>query len=293
MALKTKSSPAKARKSSMFMEFFQRLVKSWSAKIGLFLMLFIILACLIGPYLTGYDLNWQDQSLMRAGPPVEHILGCDTLGRDMLTRLLYGGRYSLMMGILSAVLGAILGIAVGLVAGYFGGFTETIIMRFMDVWSSLPGMLLCILVSAAMGNGFMATVIALTIGSIPGGARMTRGQVLSERSREYIEAAESINCSKLSIMFKHLLPNVIQPSIVITTMSVGSTINMAASLSYIGLGIQPPAPEWGAMLADGKGYILTNPHLIAVPGIAIALTVLAINLLGDGLRDALDPKLRG
>lgn len=293
MALKTKNAPVKVRKSSMFMEFFQRLVKSWSSKIGLFLMLFIILACLIGPYLTGYDLNWQDQSLMRAGPSAEHILGCDTLGRDMLTRLLYGGRYSLMMGILSAVLGAILGIAVGLVAGYFGGFTETIIMRFMDVWSSLPGMLLCILVSAAMGNGFMATVIALTIGSIPGGARMTRGQVLSERSREYIEAAESINCSKFSIMFKHLLPNVIQPSIVITTMSVGSTINMAASLSYIGLGIQPPAPEWGAMLADGKGYILTNPHLIAVPGIAIALTVLAINLLGDGLRDALDPKLRG
>ena len=293
MALKTKEKSVKVRKSSMFVEFCQRLTKSWSAKIGLFLMLFIILACVIGPYFTGYDLNWQDQSLMRAGPSAEHILGCDTLGRDMLTRLLYGGRYSLLMGILSAVLGAILGIAVGLVAGYFGGFTETIIMRFMDVWSSLPGMLLCILVSAAMGNGFMATVIALTIGSIPGGARMTRGQVLSERSREYIEAAESINCSKLSIMFKHLLPNVIQPSIVITTMSVGSTINMAASLSYIGLGIQPPSPEWGAMLADGKGYILTNPHLIAVPGIAIALTVLAINLLGDGLRDALDPKLRG
>lgn len=293
MALKMKKEPVKVRKSSMFLEFCQRLTKSWSAKIGLFLMLFIILACVIGPYFTGYDLNWQDQSLMRAAPSAKHILGCDTLGRDMLTRLLYGGRYSLLMGILSAVLGAILGIAIGLVAGYFGGFTETIIMRFMDVWSSLPGMLLCILVSAAMGNGFMATVIALTIGSIPGGARMTRGQVLSERSREYIEAAESINCSKLSIMFKHLLPNVIQPSIVITTMSVGSTINMAASLSYIGLGIQPPSPEWGAMLADGKGYILTNPHLIAVPGIAIALTVLAINLLGDGLRDALDPKLRG
>lgn len=293
MAMKLKNEPVKVRKSSMFLEFCQRLTKSWSAKIGLFLMLFIILACVIGPYFTGYDLNWQDQSLMRAAPSAKHILGCDTLGRDMLTRLLYGGRYSLLMGILSAVLGAVLGIAVGLVAGYFGGFTETIIMRFMDVWSSLPGMLLCILVSAAMGNGFMATVIALTIGSIPGGARMTRGQVLAERSREYIEAAESINCSKLSIMFKHLLPNVIQPSIVITTMSVGSTINMAASLSYIGLGIQPPSPEWGAMLADGKGYILTNPHLIAVPGIAIALTVLAINLLGDGLRDALDPKLRG
>lgn len=293
MAVNVKGATLKVRKSSMFLEFFQRLIKSWSAKIGLFLMLFIILACVVGPYLTGYDLNWYDQSLMREGPSADHILGCDTMGRDMLTRLLYGGRYSLLMGILSAILGAVLGIAVGLVAGYFGGITETIIMRFMDVWSSLPGMLLCILVSAAMGNGFMATVIALTIGSIPGGARMTRGQVLSERSREYIEAAESINCSKLSIMFKHLLPNVIQPSIVITTMSVGSTINMAASLSYIGLGIQPPSPEWGAMLADGKGYILTDPHLIAVPGIAIALTVLAINLLGDGLRDALDPKLRG
>lgn len=293
MAPTTKNTPVKQQKTSMFLEFCQRLTKSWSAKIGLFLMVFILLACLIGPYLTGYDLNWQDQTLMRAGPSAQHILGCDTLGRDMLTRLLYGGRYSLMIGILSAILGAVLGIAVGLVAGYFGGITETIIMRFMDVWSSLPGMLLCILVSAAMGNGFMATVIALTIGSIPGGARMTRGQVLSERSREYIEAAESINCSKLSIMFRHLLPNVIQPSIVITTMSVGSTINMAASLSYIGLGIQPPSPEWGAMLADGKGYILTDPHLIAVPGIAIALTVLAINLLGDGLRDALDPKLRG
>lgn len=293
LKMKEKAPTTEVHKSSMFLEFGQRLVKSWSAKVGLFLMLFIILACLVGPYLTGYDLNWQDQSLMRAGPSWNHILGCDTMGRDMLTRLLYGGRYSLLMGILSAVLGAILGIAVGLVAGYFGGITETIIMRFMDVWSSLPGMLLCILVSAAMGNGFGATVLALTIGSIPGGARMTRGQVLAERSREYIEAAESINCTRLSIMFKHLLPNVIQPSIVITTMSVGSTINMAASLSYIGLGIQPPSPEWGAMLSEGKSYILSDPHLIAVPGIAIALTVLAINLLGDGLRDALDPKLRG
>ena len=282
-----------AGKSSMFLEFSRRLVKSGSAKLGLALMLFIILACVVGPWLSPYDINWRDPALMRAGPSAEHLLGCDTLGRDMLTRLLYGGRYSLLMGLLSAVIGSVLGVAVGLIAGYFGGITETLIMRLMDVWSALPGMLLCILVSAAMGSGFGATVLALTIGSIPGGARMTRGQVLSERSREYIEAAESINCSKLSIMFRHLLPNVIQPTIVITTMSVGSTINMAASLSYIGLGIQPPSPEWGAMLADGKGYIMTDPHLIAVPGVAIALTVFAINLLGDGLRDALDPKLRG
>lgn len=282
----------KVKKSSLFADFLRRLVKSWSAKLGLILLLVIILACVIGPYLSPYDIQEADLSLINAKPSRAHILGCDSLGRDMLTRLLYGGRYSLLMGISSAVFAAVLGIAIGLAAGYFGGAAETLIMRFMDVWSALPGMLLCILVSAAMGSGFVATIIALTVGSIPGGVRMTRGQVLSERGKEYIEAAESINCSKLSVMFRHLLPNVIQPSIVITTMSIGATINMAASLSYIGLGIQPPMPEWGAMLAAGRAYISVYPHLIAAPGIAIALTVLAINLLGDGLRDALDPKLR-
>lgn len=283
---------AKEKRASLFLDFLRRLVKSWGARIGLILIVLIVLACLVGPYIYPYGYNEMDPLLMYAKPSAEHILGCDSLGRDMLTRLLYGGRYSLLLATTSAVASAVIGVVLGLIAGYFGGLTETFIMRFMDIWSALPGMLLCILVSAAMGSGFVATVIALTVGSIPGGVRMTRGQVLAERSKEYIEAAESINCSRLSIMFRHLLPNVIQPTIVITTMSIGATINMAASLSYISLGIQPPTPEWGAMLADGRGYIETYPHLLAGPGIIIALTVLAINLLGDGLRDALDPKLR-
>ncbi|MGN0999373.1 MAG: ABC transporter permease [Faecousia sp.] len=282
----------KAEKTSLFKEFAQRMLKSWSSRLGILLLAVIILACLIGPFLSPYDVNTGDLTLICAHPSAKHLLGCDTLGRDMLTRLLYGGRYSLLMGLTAAVVGEIIGVAIGLIAGYFGGIVETVIMRFLDVWSALPGMLLCILISAAMGSGFFSTVIALTVGGIPGTVRMTRGQVLSERGREYIEAAESINCSKVTIMFKHLLPNVVQPTIVITTMSIGSTINMAASLSFIGLGIQPPTPEWGAMLADGRAYILTDPHLIAVPGFAIALTVLAINLVGDGLRDALDPKMR-
>lgn len=282
----------KAEKNSLFKEFAARMLKSWSSRLGIILLGVIILACLIGPLLSPYDVNTGDLTLICAHPSAEHLLGCDTLGRDMLTRMLYGGRYSLLMGLTAAIVGEILGVAIGLIAGYFGGITETIIMRFLDVWSALPGMLLCILISAAMGSGFFSTVIALTVGGIPGTVRMTRGQVLSERGREYIEAAESINCSKATIMFKHLLPNVVQPTIVITTMSIGSTINMAASLSFIGLGIQPPTPEWGAMLADGRAYILADPHLIAVPGFAIALTVLAINLVGDGLRDALDPKMR-
>jgi ABC-type dipeptide/oligopeptide/nickel transport system permease subunit len=181
---------------------------------------------------------------------------------------------------------------IGSIAGYFGGKVEMFIMRLLDVWSALPSMLLCILVSAVLGPGFFTTVLALTVGGIPSGVRMLRGQILSERGKEYVEAAESINCSKISIMFKHLLPNCVQPTIVSTTMGVGNTMIAAASLSYIGLGIQPPAAEWGAMLAEGRGYIRTKPHLIAVPGIIIALTVLSINLLGDGLRSALDPKLR-
>ena len=280
------------KKSSAFGEFFRRATKAFSAKLGIFLLLFIILACLIGPFFTGYGVNQVDLMSMYAGPSAQHLLGCDGMGRDMLTRLLYGGRYSLALGICASLFGAAVGVIIGSIGGYFGGVTETIIMRFMDVWSALPGTMLCILVSNAMGSGFFATVIALTVGGIPGTVRMIRGQILSERSKEYIEAAQSINCSSATIMFKHLLPNVIQPVIVTTTMGIGSTMIMAASLSYIGLGIQPPNPEWGAMLTEGRSYIRTNPHLLLVPGIAIALTVFAINLMGDGVRDALDPKLR-
>lgn len=279
-------------RTSLFKDFARRLVKSWSAKLGLYLFLAIVLICFIGPFFCRYGKNDIDITAICAGPSREHLLGCDTMGRDMLVRLLYGGQYSIVLGLVAALFGNFVGLAIGLVAGYFGGRTESVIMRVMDVWSALPGMMLCILVSAVLGSNFFSTVVALTVGGVPGGTRMERGQVLAERSKEYIEAAESINCSKLSIMFKHLLPNTIQPTIVMTTMSIGGTIGMAASLSYIGLGIQPPTPEWGAMLAEGKNYIRNFPHLITVPGVAIALTVLALNLLGDGLRDALDPKLR-
>ena len=283
----------KKNKNSVYcLEFMRRLLKGWSSRLGFILLLVILLLCLFGPLFSPYGVNDIDLLNMYSGPCKAHWFGCDSMGRDIFTRLLYGGRYSLLLGFSSALLSAAIGIVFGIIAGYFGGKTETFIMRFMDIWSALPGMLLCIMISAFMGAGFFATVIALTVGSIPGGVRMTRGQVLSERKKEYIEAAESINASKPAIMFRHLLPNVIQPMIIITTMSIGNMITMAASLSYIDLGIQPPTPEWGAMLADGRAYIRNYPFLITFPGLAIALTVLALNLLGDGLRDALDPKLR-
>lgn len=282
----------KSYRTNPFADFMRRMTKSFSAKLGVILFVIIVLFCLIGPFFSPYGVNDVDLLNMYAGPSANHILGCDALGRDMCTRLMYGGRYSLALGVSASVFGAFVGVVVGSIGGYFGGITETLIMRLMDVWSALPGTLLCILISSALGKGFFPTVIALTVGGVPGTVRMIRGQILTERSKEYIEAAQSINCSSLVIMFKHLLPNVIQPIIVTTTMGIGSTMIMAASLSYIGLGIQPPSPEWGAMLSDGRSYIRTSPHLLLVPGIAIALTVFAINLMGDGIRDALDPKLR-
>lgn len=279
-------------KSSLLAEFFHRLLKSGSSKIGFFLFVFIVLACFVGPLLSPYGSDTSDLTQMYATPSATHWLGCDVMGRDMLTRLLYGGQYSLILAITAALSGSVVGTVIGCISGYFGGAVETIIMRIMDVWSALPSMLLCILISTVMGAGFWPTVVALSVGAVPGGVRMVRGQILSERGKEYIEAAESINCPKLVIMFKHLLPNVIQPMIIITTMGIGSTIMMTASLSYIGLGVRPPTPEWGAMLADGRAWIRMYPHLIMFPGIFIAITVLALNLLGDGVRDALDPKLR-
>ena len=280
------------KKKSMLLETLQRTVKSPSAKLGAVLFLLMVLAVVIGPLLSPYDIMQYDLLNIKALPSAAHPFGTDSLGRDILVRVLYGGRYSLALGILTALLGSLVGVLIGSVAGYFGGLTETAIMRVMDIWSSIPGMLLCLLISATLGSGFGNTILALAVGGVPGGVRMQRAQILRERGKEYLEAAESINCPKRKIMFKHLLPNVIAPTIVTATMTIGQTITMAATLSYIGLGIQPPTPEWGAMLADGKADILYFPHIIAFPGIFIALTVLAINLLGDGLRDALDPRLR-
>ncbi len=282
----------KVKKKSMLLETLARTVKAPSAKLGAALLILIILFCVVGPFLSPYAYDGFDLMNIKALPSLAHPFGTDALGRDIMTRLMVGGRYSLALGLLTALMGSVIGVILGSFAGYFGGAVENVIMRIMDIWSAIPGMLLCLLISATLGTGFVNTIIALAIGGVPGNVRMQRAQILRERSKEYLEAAESINCPKGKIMFGHLLPNVIAPTIVTATMTIGQTITMAATLSYIGLGIQPPTPEWGAMLADGKADILYYPHIILFPGLIIALTVLAINLLGDGLRDALDPKLR-
>ena len=282
----------RTQKTSLLAETMQRVWENPGARVGVILLAVICLACIFAPVIAPYGVNEMDLKNMFKGPSMQHICGTDGMRRDLFTRLLYGGRYSLALGLCAAVFGSVVGTIIGSVAGYFGGKVETIIMRLMDIWSSLPSILLCILISAVLGSGFFNTVLALSVGNVPIGVRLIRGQILSERSKEYLEAAESIKCSKASIMFRHLLPNVISPVIVDATMGIGMTITMAAALSYIGLGVQPPTPEWGAMLADARSHILNYPYLIMFPGLIIALTVLAINLIGDGLRDALDPKLR-
>lgn len=277
---------------SMFMQTFLRVFESPTSKIGGILFLAIVILCLGAPLFTPYGVNDMDITMIKAAPSLKHICGCDSMGRDIWTRLLYGGRYSLALGICGSLAAAIGGTVLGLIAGYFGGQVDNLLMRFCDIWTAIPGMLLCIVVSTALGPGFGNTILALSIGIIPNNARMTRGQILQERTKEYLEAAEVINCKKSAIMFKHLLPNVISPTIVGTTMGIGGTIMQAATLSYIGLGVQPPNPEWGAMLTAGKSFIESCPHMVLFPGLLIAILILSINLMGDGLRDAIDPKLR-
>ena len=275
----------KNRKTSIWAETLARIWANPGSKVGIILFALIVAVSVFAPLLAPYGINEMDLTQMYQGPSPAHPFGTDGMGRDQLTRILYGGRYSLALGLFAALVGSGVGIIIGSVAGYFSAKIETIIMRVMDIWSSLPSMLLCILISATLGPGFGNTVLALAVGNVPTGVRLIRGQILSERSKEYLEAAESINCSKLSIMFRHMLPNVVSPVVVDATMGIGMNITMAAALSYIGLGVQPPTPEWGALLADARTHILNYPYLIMFPG-------LAINLIGDGLRDAMDPKLR-
>ena len=280
------------KKQSQAGEVFKRLFKSKTAVIGLVLIIIFILIAIIGPFVAPYNYADYSPSIAHQTPTAEHWLGTDDMGRDIFSRLLVGTQYTLELGLGACIIGLIIGIILGCIAGFFGGWVEELIMRICDVMQAIPGMLLAVVISASLGNGLVNTMIALSIGRIPFVARMLRAQFLNQRKLEYVEAAQAENCSKATIMFKHILPNTVSPLIVATTMGIGNTITMAASLSYIGLGVQAPLPEWGAMLSAAKTYIRHYPHELLYPGIAIAILVLAMNLFGDGLRDAMDPKLK-
>ena len=283
---------ARPKKQSEFVRVFKELRKNSTAMLGLCILLVEIILVILAPVIAPYDYTAMDIVAAQQGPSAAHWFGTDELGRDIFSRVLYGGRYSISMGVLAVMISTTVGMTIGAVAGYFGGEVDNILMRLLDVIQSLPAMLLSIVLSAVLGPGYFNTILALSVNGMPASARMLRAQMMKVRGNEYIEAAQSINCSKFRIIVRHMIPNSFSPNIVQATMSIAHMIVMAASLSFIGLGVQPPTPEWGAMLTGARQFIRQCPHMVIFPGLAIAVTVLAVNLMGDGLRDALDPKLK-
>ena len=275
-----------------FMIILKRLWKNKAAVLGLATVLFLVSMCVLAPYIVSSDPLKLDIPNRLKPPSIKYLLGTDQFGRAILSRLLYGGRLSLGVGIISVGMGLIPGVLLGLVSGFLRGNVDAAIMRGVDVMMALPSILLALLIVTVLGPGIVNTMIAIGIGGIPSMTRLVRGKVLSVRETDYVEAARSIGASDRRIMLKHILPNCAAPIIVVATLRLPSAIIMAASLSFIGLGAQAPTPEWGAMLATGRHFLTTAWWICTFPGLAIFLSVLGLNLFGDGLRDALDPKLK-
>lgn len=258
---------------------------------GVFVVLLILVA-LLAPYLAPYDAeNFFDYDRLNEGPSAQHWLGVDSLGRDIFSRILLGARISLAAGVFSVLVGSVIGTLFGLLAGYYEGWWDRITMRICDVLFAFPGILLAIGVVAIMGSGMANVIVAVAVFSIPAFARLVRGNTLVLKQQTYIESARSIGASDWTIITRHILPGTLSSIVVYFTMRIGTSIITAASLSFLGLGAQPPMPEWGAMLNEARADMVMAPHIALFPSLAIFLTVLAFNLLGDGLRDALDPKL--
>ncbi len=260
--------------------------------LGLSILLVFGLCGLLAPWLAPYDPYASDLENSLKPPSPRHPLGTDELGRDVLSRILYGARLSLVIGTIAVAIGVVLGVPVGLVSGYLGGRFDLVVQRAIDVLLAFPSTILAILLVTILGVGLVNVMIAVGIVSVPTYARLIRGQVLSLKEQEFVDAARALGAGSLRIIFRHILPNTLAVLIVQTTLQVASAILSAAALGFLGLGVQQPTAEWGAMLSTARQYIQLAPHTLLFPGLAIMLTVLGFNLFGDGLRDALDPRLR-
>jgi peptide/nickel transport system permease protein len=282
----------KIKRQSEFAAVTRRLSKNPLAVTGFVIAILLVAMAVFAPLIAPYPYDQQDLFHTRKAPSMEHLFGTDELGRDVLSRIIWGSRFSLSIGILAVLVGTSIGLVIGALAGYYGGLADDTIMRLVDVLQSIPGILLAIAISIVLGPGFFNSMLALSVGCIPMACRLTRASILGIRHQEYLEAATSINASTTRIITRHVLPNSFSSVLVSATMMIGHIIMMAAMLSFIGLGVQPPIPEWGSMIAGGRTLIRSCPWMVIFPGIFIMLTVLALNLFGDGLRDALDPKLK-
>lgn len=270
----------------------RKLKKNKSAVIGAFLILIFIIIAIIGPFIAPYASDTQDILNKLQGPSAEHWFGTDHFGRDIFSRIIHGTGITLLVGFFSVALGATVGVFLGIISGYYGRRTDSIIMRLMDILLAFPGILLALAIVTVLGGSLVNVVIAVAISSIPVFARIVRGSTLSVKKLEYIDAMRALGASDARIIFKHILPNITSPIIVQATLSIATSIIAASGLSFLGLGAQPPTPEWGAMLSDGRNYLYNARHVALFPGLAIVVVVLAFNMLGDGLRDALDPKTK-
>ncbi|MBW1998544.1 MAG: ABC transporter permease [Deltaproteobacteria bacterium] len=260
---------------------------------GLVVIVALVITAAFAPFIAPYDPYKQDLDKILQKPSAAHLLGTDTLGRDVLSRIIFGTRTSLLVGIVAIFMAASIGMSLGLVAGYFGGLVYTVIMRLIDALMTFPMILLALTIATVLGGGLKNIIIALGISLVPPYARLMCGQVLTVKQNDYVLAGRAMGAGNLRIMFRHVAPNCFPPLIVLMTMMMGSAILAEAGLSFLGIGIKPPGAAWGAMVSEGYRYLLTTPVLSFAPGIAIMLVVFAFNMVGDGLRDALDPRLRG
>jgi peptide/nickel transport system permease protein len=270
----------------------RELRRNRGAVVGLVVLLLLVLMAIFAPVAAPYDPVEVEARARFISPSTEHWMGTDKYGRDILSRVVYGARISLVIGFISVGIGIVSGVPLGLVAGWVGGWVNTLIMRLTDAMLALPGLLLALSIVAALGPSLTNAMIAVGVGTVPTYVRLVQSGVLSAREHVYVGAAKVSGCSPARIMFRHILPNVAAPVIVVSTLGMGSAILSASGLSFLGLGAQPPTPEWGATVADGRSFLVSAWWVSTFPSLAIMVTVLAINLCGDGLRDALDPRLR-
>ena len=269
----------------------QRFCRNRGALAGVLVLCLFAIVALAAPLATTYDPEQTQLDQKLLDPSAAHLLGTDHLGRDILARLAYGARYSLLIGFAAVSVGLLIGVPLGTLCGFYGGWLDLVIQRVIDVFLSLPGFLLALSLVAVLGVGINNVILAVGLGVVPAFVRLIRASTLSIRSRPYVDAARLAGARGPTIIVRHILPNALAPVVIQATLGIGATILTAAGLGFLGLGVQQPTPEWGAMLGEGRSYIFSNPNLATFPGIAIFLTVLCFNLAGDGLRDALDPAL--
>ena len=280
------------KKQSLWKEVWRRLKRNKTAMFGLTVIILLILMAIFADFIAPYHFDDQDLTRRFQFPNSSHWLGTDNFGRDVLSRIIYGSRISLQVGLISVGIAATIGTVLGAIAAFYGGALDNAVMRFMDILLAIPGMLLAIAIASALGPGLRNMMIAIGIGAIPGYARVVRASVLTIKEQEFIEAAKSVGASNFKIITRHIMPNALAPLLVQATLGVAGAVLSAAALSFLGLGIQPPTPEWGAMLSAARQFIRDYWHLATFPGLMIMLVVYSLNVFGDGLRDALDPRLK-